>query len=138
MSRSIRSVAAREFGSCVRESVQEFQQQVRRSRSSQRRFGFTLVELLVVIGIIAVLISVLLPALSKARRSAATVQCASNMRQISMGLLTYITTNKGRLPPSGAPKIAGIFPSGWWWANELVRQNYIRGQGLNVYPTPGM
>src|SRR6476620_197977 len=65
-----------------------------------RRLAFTLVELLVVIGLIAVLISVLLPALSKARRSAATAQCASNMRQISAAMLTYINANKGRHPPS--------------------------------------
>jgi len=60
--------------------------------------GFTLVELLVVIGIIAVLISILLPALGRARESARAVACSSNMRQIGLAVMLYAGNNKNQLP----------------------------------------
>jgi prepilin-type N-terminal cleavage/methylation domain-containing protein/prepilin-type processing-associated H-X9-DG protein len=70
------------------------------------RRGFTLVELLVVIGIIAVLISVLLPTLGRARESGRRVACLSNLRQVSLAVLMYEQQWK-RLPGPSLPAILG-------------------------------
>lgn len=71
------------------------------ANNHSKRRAFTLVELLVVIGIIAVLMGMLLPALSKATLHAKSVQCASNMRQVGTSLLMYANENKGWLFPLG-------------------------------------
>src|SRR4051812_43988536 len=65
---------------------------------TRRSSGFTLVELLVVIGIIAVLISILLPALNRARDAANRTACASNLHQIYLLLQTYAANYKGFVP----------------------------------------
>lgn len=64
----------------------------------RRHSAFTLVELLVVIGIIAVLVALLLPSLSRAREAANVTSCLSNLRQIGYGLEMYVNTNKGQMP----------------------------------------
>jgi prepilin-type N-terminal cleavage/methylation domain-containing protein/prepilin-type processing-associated H-X9-DG protein len=69
--------------------------------------AFTLVELLVVIGIIAILIAMLMPALGKAREGARRVNCMSNMRQLTTAWVAYAQANKGRLVP------AENFDEGW-------------------------
>jgi prepilin-type N-terminal cleavage/methylation domain-containing protein len=76
---------------------------------NRHRGAFTLVELLVVIGIIAVLIAVLLPALGRARTQANIVNCASNLRQVATSIMLYADSNKGLLPPHFMPS-GGLTP----------------------------
>jgi prepilin-type N-terminal cleavage/methylation domain-containing protein len=65
----------------------------------RERRAFTLVELLVVIGIIAVLVAILLPVLGSARRQAGTAKCAAQMRDVGNSMVMYAQENKGFLPP---------------------------------------
>jgi len=81
-----------------------------RSRGKSRS-AFTLVELLVVIGIIAILISILLPALNNARKKGNMVKCQSNMRQIGIFMLMFANENKGQLPrPHTVPECWELNP----------------------------
>ncbi len=70
-----------------------------------RKKGFTLVELLVVIGIIALLISILLPSLARAREAAVRIKCGSNMHQIGIAFAMYLSDNKNVYPPLWCPDI---------------------------------
>src|SRR5438874_1295633 len=99
-------------------------------RSNSRPTGFTLVELLVVIGIIALLISILLPALNKARETANRVKCASNLRQIGMSIYMFAGENKQRLPYHQL--VNGVGTSTWgsniipWWMQRMYMHDFFR------------
>lgn len=91
----------------------------------RRRNGFTLVELLVVIGIIAVLLGILMPALGRARDAANRTKCTSNLRQIALAFMMYSNENKQRFPAM-APLGARV-PEDWihWHNGRDVYQSAI-------------
>ncbi|HEX8342683.1 MAG TPA: DUF1559 domain-containing protein [Tepidisphaeraceae bacterium] len=84
-----------------------------RTRRAQRASAFTLVELLVVIGIIALLISILLPSLNKARRAARVITCSANLRSIGQAMQIYASQWKGYIPGGPTTTSAFMFTPGF-------------------------
>ena len=105
------------------------------------RSAFTLVELLVVIGIIAIMIALLLPALSRAREQANAIKCMSNLRQLGQAFVLYNTNYNGYVIPSytmtgvaGGPTVPLE-----GWAPILDRDKYVAGdreQNKSVFTCP--
>jgi prepilin-type N-terminal cleavage/methylation domain-containing protein len=98
---------------------------LRNARKHQR--GFTLVELLVVIGIIAILIGILFPAIAGARRQAKVAQCASNLRQIATAFNNYLNDTKGMVFWR-APNVA-LDGMDWYVYGGREQGNTNTGQG---------
>src|SRR5260370_38563029 len=82
--------------------------------------AFTLVELLVVIGIIALLIAILLPAVNRARESARRIVCVSNVQQLTAAWLMYANDNKGHFSSSNTHSNPPLSPNGWKFRLHLA------------------
>jgi prepilin-type processing-associated H-X9-DG protein len=110
-----------------------------------RRTGFTFVELLVIVAVIALLVGILLPVLSTARQHAAAVVCASNIKQLSLALIAYDqqtgafppgfdnVTYPMTAPPGGYVGDAMYDRQGWWWFHFLtttLNEDFERGSVL--------
>ena len=104
--------------------------------SRRRRPAFTLVELLIVIGIIAVLLSILLPVLGSVRSAGRSVACQSNLRSLTTGLLLYAQDNRQYLPyhfngNDAAAAAVGEFEGNMNWYERLQKGRY--GNGKHPY-----
>jgi prepilin-type N-terminal cleavage/methylation domain-containing protein/prepilin-type processing-associated H-X9-DG protein len=94
-------------------------------KQTSHKFGLTLVELLVVLGIIGVLIGILIPVLVSMRRASASTTCQSNLRQLSVALLNYSSQSNGRFPPNSGE--SGLF----WFDIDRVLKPYA---GVAIEP----
>ena len=98
----------------------------------RKNMGFTLIELLVVISIIAMLLSILMPALSRARQQARDVVCKHNLHQWSLVFSNYAASNDGSMPPGKAWMATGIYEKGMW---PVALEDYYDDMDMALCPS---
>ena len=105
--------------------------------SAFRRKSFSLVELLVVIAIVAILASMLLPGLRKAREAAHRISCGSNLKQFGAAFHSYVSDSRDFFPPADLSDLSGgeINKNYWNWAWMFQREKYIPTGKIYKCPT---
>lgn len=99
-------------------------------RGARRSAGFTLIELLTVIAIIGILAAIIIPTVGKVRQTAKKAQCASNLRQLALGVLLYADENKGTLPRTNYDQSTPGSPNLTHWFAQI--RNYVGKTGTDA------
>jgi prepilin-type N-terminal cleavage/methylation domain-containing protein/prepilin-type processing-associated H-X9-DG protein len=103
------------------------------TRRPAERTGFTLIEILVVVAIIALLVAILLPSLKNAKELSKATLCGTQLRQIFDGTLIYSQANADRLPYFGGDWSINFNSTPWWWVSQI--SNNI-GNNFGMYKCP--
>ncbi len=126
-------VVREEFGPPEGVNYSEISSDLLKTEHRRRKTAFTLIELLVVISIIAILVSILLPALAKARELANRAVCMANIRGVIQAMITYGQSNGGTFPTvnfGGASNYYQNSPAGWF---ETLPNRYTAQEAVQAY-----